>query len=125
MMWQARSTGTVALLALTLTLALGSVGDARSQTVVTPYIPRAMAENGAIVMMPAIDDLDCAAIEQVLRRIDLSNYRSPEPLHVGHPDWLIFDYEDAVAAKYYLSCIMTENRLEDPGPAFSLGFESQ
>jgi hypothetical protein len=117
-MWRARSTGALVLMALV-------VGGARSQTVETPYTPRAMAENGAVVMMPDIAGLDCSRIANVLRRIDHSNYRGPDPLHVGHPDWLIFEYEDALAKKYYFSCTLAENRLEDPGPTFLRAFESQ
>jgi hypothetical protein len=110
---------------MALGLALAVPGGARSQTVETPYTPRAMALNGAVVMMPEIGGLDCPGMAQILRRIDLSGYRGPDPLPVGHPDWLIFEYEDELARKYYFSCTMVENRLEDPGPAFSLGFESQ
>lgn len=116
-----RSTGAVALVALGLTA--GLTGGARAQAVETPYIPRAMATNGAVVMMPEIAGLDCPDMANVLRRIDISNYRGPGPVPVGHPDWLIFEYEDTLAGRYYRSCIMVENRLEDPGPAFSFGFE--
>lgn len=119
MMWRVRAIGALVL------CALGFAAGARSQTVETPYIPRAMASNGAIVMMPDFTEFDCTEMARVLRRIDLSNYRGPDPLHVGHPDWLIFEYEDAVAKKFYYACTMVENRLEDPGPAFSLGFEFQ
>jgi len=119
-MSRARSTGALALLALGLTS-----GIARSQTADTPYVPRAMASNGAVVLMQDIAGLDCAGMAQVLRRIDLSRYRGAEPVPVGHPDWLIFEYEDQLAQQYYYSCTMVENQLEDPGPAFSLGFESQ
>lgn len=119
---RAESTSALALVAL---IALCSAGAVRSQTVVTPYIPRAMASNGAVVMMPEIAGMDCPEIEHVLRRIDLSKYRSPGPIPVGHPDWPIFEYEDELAVRYYRSCIMAANPLEDPGSAFSLGFESQ
>jgi hypothetical protein len=106
-------------------VALGVSGGAWSQTVETPYIPRAMASNGAVILMPEITGLDCAEMTQLLRRIDLSNYRGPGPLAVGHPDWLIFEYEDQLAKKYYHSCTSAESPLVDPGPAFSHGFESE
>jgi hypothetical protein len=118
-MSRAGSAGVLVLVAAAL------AGGARSQTAVTPYIPRAMAANGAVVMMPDIAGLDCAGMSQVLRRIDFSKYRGPGPLPAGHPDWLIFEYEDVLAQQYYRSCTMVENQLEDPGPAFSFGFESQ
>lgn len=120
-----RMARTGSIIALALGLALSVLADARSQTVETPYIPRAMATNGAVVVMPEIAGLDCAEMAQVLRRIDLSKYRAAGPIHVGHPDWLIFEYEDTLAARYYTECIMAASRLADPGPAFSFGFESQ
>ena len=87
--------------------------------------PRALASNGAIVVMPEIAGLDCAGMSDVLRRIDLSNYRGPIPIPEGHPDWPIFEYEDRLTEQYYITCTLGEHQLEDPGTAFSFGFESQ
>jgi hypothetical protein len=104
------------------------VGDrtAGGQTVIdTTDAPRTLASNGAVVIMPEIEALDCAGMAQVLRRIDLSAYRGAEPVPRDHPDWPIFVYEDRVSRAYYRRCILADNRLADPGEAFSSGFEAQ
>ena len=121
-MWRTGWTGTGPLAAL---VALGLAAGAQTQTVDMANAPRALASNGAVVVMPKIAGLDCAGMSQVLRRIDLSNYRGPEPVSEGHPDWPIFDYEDRLSGRFYFSCTVGENQLEDPGAAFSLGFESR
>ena len=118
-MWRVGWTGAVAL------VALGLAAGARAQTLDTSTAPRALASNGAVVVMPEISDLDCAAMGQVLRRIDLSNYRGLDPVPEGHPDRPIFDYEDRLTGQYYYSCTLSENRLDDPGAAFSYGFEQK
>ena len=104
-------------------VALGLAPGARAGTDDTSTAPRALASNGAVVVMPDIAGLDCAAMSQVLRRIDLSNYRGLDPVPEGHPDRPIFDYEDRLTSKYYYACTLGEHRLEDPGAAFSYGFE--
>ena len=106
-------------------MALGLAAGARTQTVDTPTAPRALASNGAIVVMPEIAGLDCAGMDQALRRIDLSSYRGPDPVPKGHPDRPIFDYEDRLTRRYYYTCTLGQHQLEDPGPAFSHGFESK
>ncbi len=121
-MWRTGWTGTGPLVAL---VALGLAAGARAQTVDMSNAPRALASNGVVVVMPKIAELDCAGMSQVLRRIDLSNYRGPDPVSEGHPDWPIFEYEDRLSGQIYFSCTLGENRLEDPGTAFSFGFESQ
>ena len=118
-MWRAGRTVAIALVATSLA---GGVG---AQTIDTPSALRAVASNGEIVTMPDLDGLDCTGMSNALRRIDLSNYRGPDPVPEGHPDSLIFAYEDRLAAKYYLSCIVVENRLENPEDAFSFGFDTQ
>ena len=112
-------TGAAALAALSLAAA------ARAQTVDMSNAPRVLASNGAIVVMPEIAGLDCAGMGQVLRRIDLSNYRGLDPVPEGHPDRPIFDYEDQLTVRIYYSCTLGENQLDDPGSAFSYGFESK
>ena len=124
-MWRTGWTGTGPLVALVALVALGSAAGARAQTVDMSTAPRALASNGAVVVMPDLAGLDCAAMGQVLRRIDLSNYRGLDPVPDGHPDYPIFDYEDRLTERYYFSCTLGEYRLEDPGAAFSYGFESQ
>jgi hypothetical protein len=104
--------------------ALG-LSAAGSQTPADAAVPRAVASNGAVIDMPDIAGLDCPGMERALRRIDLSRYRGPEPVPQGHPDWPIFDYEDRLSAAYYKSCTLERHRLDDPGPAFSSGFEKQ
>lgn len=89
------------------------------------YAPRALASNGAIVAMPAIDGLGCRGMADVLDRIDESGYRDFRPLPKGHPDREIFEYEHRLAAAYYHRCVMTGHMLEDPAPAFGRGFEPQ
>ncbi len=125
-MWRTGSTGTGLLVPLAALLALGLAAGARAGgTVDTATAPRALASNGSVVVMPEIAGLDCAAMDQVLRRIDLSNYRGLDPVPKGHPDRPIFDYEDRLTRKHYFSCTLGENQLEDPGAAFSHGFESK
>lgn len=85
--------------------------------------PRALASNGAIVLMPDIAGLGCAEMAEVLRLIDESRYRQARPLPHGHPDRPIFDYEHRLAGAYYFSCIMGAYRLDDPAPAFAHGFQ--
>ena len=118
-MWRAGWTDAVVL------VALGLAAGARAQTVDMSAAPRALASNGAVVAMPDLAGLDCAAMSQVLRRIDLSSYRGVDPVPEGHPDRQIFDYEDRLTGRYYYSCTLGENRLEDPGAAFSYGFEQK
>ncbi len=118
-MWRAGWTGAVVL------VAMGLAAGARAQTVDMSTAPRALASNGAVVVMPDLAGLDCAAMSQVLRRIDLSSYRGLDPVPEGHPDRQIFDYEDRLTGRYYYSCTLGENRLEDPGAAFSYGFEQK
>ncbi len=122
-MWRAGWTGSrplVVLVALFL-----PAGAASAQTVDTPAEPRALASNGSVVAMPEIAGLDCAGMNQALRRIDLSNYRGIDPVPEGHPDRPIFDYEDRLTRRFYYSCILEEHRLADPGSAFSYGFQSK
>jgi hypothetical protein len=104
-------------------VALGLAAGARAGTHNTPTAPRALASNGAVVVMPDLAGLDCDGMGQVLRRIDLSSYRGLDPVPEGHPDRPIFDYEDRLTGKYYFTCTLGEHKLEDPGAAFSHGFE--
>jgi hypothetical protein len=60
---------------------------------------------------------------EVLRLIDQSGYRGPEPLPPQHPDYRIFEYEHRLSAAYYYSCILAGHLLEDPAPAFVQGFQ--
>ncbi len=85
--------------------------------------PRALASNGAIIAMPEIAGLDCSGMAEILGLMDRSRYRGPEPVPQGHPDREIFEYEHRLAAAHYHACIMSGHRLDDPGPAFSRGFE--
>ena len=87
--------------------------------------PRALASNGAIVPMPEIVGLGCGDMAETLGLIDQSRYRGPGPVPPGHPDREIFEYEHRLAAAYYHACILSGSRLEDPGPAFSRGFEQR
>jgi len=82
---------------------------------------RISAENGALIEMPAIADLDCAGIERTLRRLDRSNYRGIDPVPEGHPDYPIFRYEERLSAARY-ACILERSRLADPEAAFLHGF---
>ena len=118
-MWRAGLSGVAAL----VMLGLSAIAQAESHDI--SKAPRVLASNGAVVVMPDIASLDCAGMLHVLRRIDLSNYRGPVTIPEGHPDWPIFDYEDRLTERHYYSCTLGENQLEDPGTAFSFGFESQ
>jgi hypothetical protein len=126
-MWRTGWTGAAALAALALSVTGPAAGPTagRSDAVSIPAAPRVLASNGAVVVMPEIAGLDCAGMSQVLRRIDLSNYRGLDPVPEGHPDRPIYDYEDRLTGRYYYSCTLSENRLEDPGAAFSYGFEQK
>ncbi|MDH3665688.1 MAG: hypothetical protein OEN23_02030 [Paracoccaceae bacterium] len=84
--------------------------------------PHMVASNGAIIAMPALDDLTCPQMTFVLHRIDLSGYRGPDPLPKGHADYRIFDYEDRLTRRHYYACMMNAQKLEDPSEAFSFGF---
>ena len=106
-------------------LVLSLAAAAPAQTVDISSSPRAMASNGSVVVMPAIDGLDCDGMSNTLRLIDLSNYRGPDPVSEDHPDWPIFDYEDKLTKRFYYDCTLSENQLDDPGSAFSFGFEAQ
>ena len=124
-MRQTGSTGTTRpLVALVALVALGLAAGARAGTVDAPTAPRALASNGAVVVMPDIAGLDCAGMSQVLRRIDLSNYRGLDPVPEGHPDRPIFDYEDRLTGQFYYTCTLGVQKLADPSAAFSYGFES-
>jgi len=87
--------------------------------------PQALASNGAVITMPEISGLSCTEMAQVLHRIDLSNYRGPDPVPRGHPDWAIFDYEDRLTQRHYYDCMLGDYQLEDPANAFSFGFGTQ
>jgi hypothetical protein len=121
-MWRTGSIGAGPLVALVV---LGLAIHVRAQAADPSNAPRALALNGAVVVMPEIAGLDCAGMSQVLRRIDLSNYRGLDPVPEEHPDWPIFEYEDRLTGQFYYSCTLGGNQLEDPGAAFSFGFESQ
>ena len=118
-MWRVRSAGAVVL------VALGLAVGARAQTIYLSAAPHAVASNGAVVVMPDFAQLDCDEMSKILHRIDLSDYRGPEPVDEDHPDWPIFDYEDQLTKRLYFSCTLGENQFEDPGAAFSFGFELQ
>ena len=121
-MRQTGSTGTTRpLVAL---VALGLAAGARAQTVDMSAAPRALASNGAVVVMPDLAGLDCDGMGQVLRRIDQSNYRGLDPVPEGHPDRPIFDYEDRLTGQFYYTCTLGVQKLADPSAAFSYGFES-
>jgi len=114
-----RACGIAALAAtLALSFALAQSSDDSS-------VPRAMASNGVVVPMPAIAGMDCPAMAEALHRIDLSNYRGAEPVPPEHRDWPIFEYEDRLARAYYMQCTLREQALDDPGAAFSYGFETK
>ena len=122
-----RRTGTIgskSLVPLVALVALGLAAGARAQTEDTPAAPRALASNGAVVVMPDIAGLDCDGMGQVLRRIDQSNYRGLDPVPEGHPDRPIFDYEDRLTGQFYYTCTLGVQKLADPSAAFSYGFES-
>ena len=85
-MWRTEWTGTGPLVVLVALVALGLAAGGRAQTVDTPTAPRALASNGAVVVMPDLAGLDCAGMSQVLRRIDLSNYRGLDPVPVHTSD---------------------------------------
>jgi hypothetical protein len=121
-MWRTGWIGAGPLVAL---VALGLAIHVRAQAADPSDAPRALASNGAVVVMPEIAGLDCDGMSQVLRRIDLSNYRGLDPVPEEHPDWPIFEYEDRLTGQFYFSCTLGGNQLEDPGAAFSFGFESQ
>jgi len=123
-MWRTGSTATRPLAAL-VALGLAAGAGAGTVSVDTPTPPRVLASNGAVVEMPEIAGLDCAGMGQVLRRIDMSNYRGLDPVPEGHPDRSIFDYEDSLTGQYYYACTLGEQTLEDPGAAFSHGFKPQ
>jgi hypothetical protein len=125
-MRQAGWAGAAALLSLCFAVAGPVIGAATgAEPIDTTNAPRALASNGAVVVMPEIAQLDCPGMSTVMRRIDQSNYRGPEAIPEGHPDWPIFEYEDRLTGQYYFSCTLGESQLEDPGAAFSFGFESQ
>lgn len=84
--------------------------------------PRALASNGAVVLMPEIDRLGCRDIIEVLALIDRAGYRGALPLPEDHPDRAILEYEDRLARVYFDDCIRAGHGLEDPGPAFRQGF---
>jgi hypothetical protein len=123
-MWRTGSTGTRPFVLLVLLVALGLAAGARAAgTSDTSTAPRVLASNGAVVVMPDLAGLDCAGMSQVLRRIDMSNYRGLDPVPEGHPDRPIFNYEDRLTKQYYHACTSGENKLENPSTAFSYGFE--
>ena len=114
------------LLALAAALPAGLPSAQQAQNaVLPPDAPVAMAANGARVVMPAIEALDCPTMELVLRRLDLSGYRGIAPLPPDHPDRAIFDYENRLAAAYYFNCLAPAFREADPAEAFADGFEQR
>ncbi len=123
-MWRTGSTGIRPFVLLVPLVALGLAAGARAAgTGDTSTAPRVLASNGAVVVMPDLAGLDCTAMGQVLRRIDMSNYRGLDPVPEGHPDRPIFDYEDRLTGQFYYICTLGVHKLADPGAAFSYGFE--
>lgn len=80
------------------------------------------AQNGVVVPAPAIEGLDCPAIEDTLTTLDSSNYRSAAPVPEGHPDRAIYDYENLLSEQNYVRCIQEQSALQDPGEVFQHGF---
>ncbi len=111
----------LAICAMPPAVALGS--DKEGALPDLSLAPRALASNGAIVAMPAIDGLSCRGMADLLDRIDESGYRDFRPVPERHPDREIFEYEHRLAAAYYHRCVMSGHLLEDPAPAFGRGFE--
>lgn len=112
-----------AVMAATVAAACGLVALAHGAAGATPA--RLIASNGAVIEMPDIAGLDCPGMQRVLRLIDLAGYRGPAPLRPEDPDWPIFDYEDRLSRAHYFDCLVGKHGLDDPGPAFSFGFEPQ
>lgn len=79
-----------------------------------------LAENGAIVPMPAIASMNCRQMDKVIERIDASNYRARGAAVIpqNHPDRPIFDYENALAAAFYNRCTLRQSQNLTPGLAF-------
>ncbi len=54
--------------------------------------------------LPPIDDLDCAEMRALLKRIDNTNYRGLSPQPGSAADMPLFKYENALAAAHYRAC---------------------
>lgn len=90
---------------------------------VPPPTPQMRAQNGVIVPLPEIENLDCASMRSVLGVLDRSNYRGVAPLPPDHPDRPIFDYENQLAAEAYDRCLTEGAVLRDSSEAFQHGFD--
>lgn len=103
-----------------------SLGGALSVLVCAPLAAIAgedrmnIATNGAIILMPDIERLDCLAMADVIQRIDFSGYRDPDAAEPApdHPDRSIFEYESALTAQEYFQCTLGASQDTDPALAF-------
>jgi hypothetical protein len=80
--------------------------------------------NGAMVPTPDLATLDCPAMRAVLERIDRSGYRDASPVAEGEPDHALFEYENALTARYFKECRGDETVPRDPTSIFLRGFWS-
>lgn len=60
---------------------------------------------GHELSLPPVSSLDCAELDQVLRKIDAANYRSIGSQRPSNPDdGALYDYEDAASARLARFC---------------------
>ena len=63
-----------------------------------------MTSNGHRIPQYDVARLDCAEISEVLRLIDATGYRGPEPLSPSDKDYDVFLWEDQLAREMWRRC---------------------
>jgi hypothetical protein len=80
---------------------------------------------GVRVRTPAVAELDCAGLREVLGGIDRSGYRGATAAPVNSDDVTLLQYENRVSRRYYADCVNAAGALADGGGAFSHGFADE
>ena len=81
--------------------------------------PTVVSSTGIVLAMPKIDDLDCSERSDILNEYLVSGYRESAPLGPGHPDRIIFEYENRLSQAYFMECApgKTARDLQTMAPA--------
>lgn len=80
------------------------------------------ASNGAVLPAPDLNVQTCGKLSQLMTTYMTSHYRDVDVVPKGHPDRVIYEYENRLAEIHYEDCQVGTNHFEDSSPAFSKGF---
>ena len=93
---------------------LGDVGVVSADVFVTA--------RGARVDLPAIADLSCAQMRDVLDAIDSTGYRGPSPKPEDPADMPLLAYEHRLSDRYFSHCLHSRVMQSRPEEAFRNGY---